>query len=229
MADIRFFFTHNGRVVQLPYNPEKIEVSKPGNNETTEIIGLGEINLLKDRKLKEFSVESFFPRFDTAYGVLTSGDFEEPEFYVDFFNSVYEAKEPMQFTVSGTHIDEMVSIENFSWYLVAQDEDTHYVLGLKEYKEHKPLVQAKADSNTKAQSASTTTRSNTSGKITIGSDVIVNGQLHVDSYGAGLGKTLKSYKGKISSIKDGRTCPYHVTTPSGDWLGWVASAAVKLA
>ena len=50
-----------------------------------------------------------------------------------------------------------------------------------------------------------------------------------DSYGAKPGKTFTNYKGKVNFINKKGTHPYHVTTPSGGWLGWVTAGSVTLA
>ena len=63
--------------------------------------------------------------------------------------------------------------------------------------------------------------------ITIGCEVIVNGRLHRDSYGNGPGQTRSNYRGKINFINLKGSHPYHVTTPSGGWLGWVTAGSVQ--
>lgn len=63
--------------------------------------------------------------------------------------------------------------------------------------------------------------------ITIGCDVLLNGQVHRDSYGNGPGAVFSNYRGKINFINGAGSHPYHVTTPAGGWLGWVAAGCVK--
>ena len=48
MNDIGLFFEYEGQILQLPVNPEKLEVSYSGNNKNVEIIKLGEISILKN-------------------------------------------------------------------------------------------------------------------------------------------------------------------------------------
>ncbi|MDE7060884.1 MAG: hydrolase, partial [Lachnospiraceae bacterium] len=57
--------------------------------------------------------------------------------------------------------------------------------------------------------------------------VLVNGRLHRDSYGNGPGQTKNNYRGKINFINQKGSHPYHVTTPTGGWLGWVTADSVK--
>ena len=58
---VEIFMEYDNRVVALPVNPDKIKLSREGNNETTEIVSLGEINMLKAPKLAAMELESFSP------------------------------------------------------------------------------------------------------------------------------------------------------------------------
>ena len=69
--------------------------------------------------------------------------------------------------------------------------------------------------------------SSNSNKIGIGSDVIVNGRLHRDSYGSGPGQMRTNYRGKVNFINMKGSHPYHVTQPDGGWLGWVTASSVR--
>ncbi len=60
-----------------------------------------------------------------------------------------------------------------------------------------------------------------------GTEVLVNGRLHRDSYGGGPGRTLANYRGKISFVNKKGSHPYHIVSPSGGWLGWVTAGSVK--
>ena len=63
--------------------------------------------------------------------------------------------------------------------------------------------------------------------IEIGSDVIVNGQFFGSSYGDSPGISKSDYRGKVNFINKSGTHPYHITTPDGNWLGWVEEKSVK--
>ena len=82
---IRFFFEFKNQVVQLPVNPEEIMLSSPGSNKTEEIVKLGEINLLREKKLEACTIEGFLPINANAPYIVTSGQFQKPQFYLDFF------------------------------------------------------------------------------------------------------------------------------------------------
>lgn len=233
--DIGFFINYDGQVVQLPVNPEKVEVKFSGNNSTTEIIQLGEINLLKDRKLAQISFDSFFPQDDWFPAVRTRGSFKNPEFYKDFFEGIQEDKKPCRLIITGLNITMKTSVENFSYYHQGGDhEDAYYSLEFKEYRDYhitqipidpslkRPTAPSKAATPAPAKAAAPA-------QITKGCDVILNGRVHYDSYGSKPGKTFSNYKGKVNFINMKGSHPYHVTTPSGGWLGWVTKESVVLA
>ena len=233
--DIGFFINYDGQVVQLPVNPAKVEVKFSGNNSTTEIIQLGEINLLKDRKLAEISFSSFFPQDDWFPAIRTRGQFKRPDFYKSFFEGIQEDKKPCRLIITGLNITMKTSVENFSYYHQGGDhEDAYYSLDFKEYRDYhitqipidpslkRPTAPAKSSSPQPAKPA-------TPAQITKGCDVILNGRVHYDSYGSKPGKTFSNYKGKVNFINMKGSHPYHVTTPSGGWLGWVTKESVVLA
>lgn len=223
--DIGFFINYNNQVVQLPVNPEKVDVKYDGNNSTTEIIQLGEINLLKDRKLAEISFESFFPHDDWFPAVRTRGQFKPPEFYKKFFEGIQKDKKPCRLIITGLNITMKVSVENFSYHHQGGDhEDAYYSIDFKEYRDYH-ITQIPIDSSLRHPTATPVAPT----QITIGCDVILNGRVHYDSYGSKPGKTFRNYRGKVNLINMKGSHPYHVTTPSGGWLGWVTKESVVLA
>lgn len=232
--DIGFFINYNNLVVQLPVNPEKVEVKYDGNNSTTEIIQLGEINLLKDRKLAEISFKSFFPQNDWFPAVRTKGQFKPPEFYKKFFKEIQKDKKPCRLIITGLNITMKVSVENFSYYhQVGDHEDAYYSIDFKEYRDYH-ITQIPIDSSLRHPTATKATtpapaKPVAPTQITIGCDVILNGRVHYDSYGSKPGKTFSNYRGKVNLINMKGSHPYHVTTPSGGWLGWVTKESVVLA
>lgn len=228
--DIGFFINYDNQVVQLPVNPEKITVSYKGNNSTTDVIKLGEINLLKDRKLATISFNSFFPQEDWFPAVRTRGQFKTPAFYKAFFESIMNAKKPCRLVVTGLDISMKCSVESFEYYHQGGDhEDAYYSLEFKEYRDYH-ITQIELDPVLKTPTSTSSSSSTvTPSKITKGCTVILNGTVHYDSYGAKPGKTFKNYKGKVNFINMKGSHPYHVTDLSGGWLGWVTKESVVLA
>ena len=241
---IRLFFEYNGTVVQLPVNPSSLAVESAGNNATVEIVALGEINILRQKKLSNVKIECFFPALvnkDAPY-VLTSRQFKEPQFYIDFFEKIRSEKKPARFIVTDTKVNMLVGIESFTPALNAGDDDTSYTLEMKEYRPYGPksvTIQLPAVSaqqtttNTSvtvaAQPTATTKTTRAPVGFSIGDEVTVSGNYWYSSYGDNPHGTFNNFRGKISHIVADKTRKYryHITTLSGGYRGWVAESQMK--
>lgn len=235
--DIGIFITYEGQVVQIPVNPSTFTVSTEGKNSTMEIIMLGDIILPKKSKLSSISWESFFPYESWYPAIRTKGEFKSAEFYLTFLDKIRNACKPCRLTVTGIGFDDEVVIESFEYYHKAGDhEDTYYSISLTQYRPYAVSVISKNSSDgklTKSTAVGTVSTGSSSAlsskEITIGCDVILNGTVHYDSYGSKPGKTFTNYKCKVNLVNKKGTHCYHVTTPSGGWLGWVTAESVVLA
>lgn len=229
---IRFFFEFNNQVVQLPVNPEEITITSSGNNKTEEIIKLGEINLLRQKKLEAIVIESFLPADKDAPYVLTKGKFEKPQYYIDFFENIRKEKKPFRFIISDTKINMLVAIEDLEYGLKAGDDDIHYNLNIKEYRPFSSKIVKITLPANKAEPAKVTPSPATKRPKTgfaIGDIVIANGNYWYTSYGDNPHGTFKNFTGKISHIvaDKNRKYRYHITTLSGGYRGWVAESQIK--
>ena len=241
--DIGIFLTYDSQVVQFPVNPEKIEVSSSSNNLDTEIITIGDIVVPKLPQLDKISWDSFFPYESWWTGVRTKGDFRSAQFYLDLINQIRQDCKPCRLTVTGIEsvggmgYDREVVIEDFTYYHQGGDhEDTYYSITFKEYKDYSISVLAATSTNRSTRAKTEVGTVQPAAKvtpapkqITIGCDVVLNGRVHYDSYGAKPGKTFTNYRGKVSLINKKGSHPYCITTPDGGGLGWVTAESVVLA
>lgn len=134
---ISLFAKYKGRLVQLPVNPEDLTINGSANNSTSDTVGQGEINDLGFSKLKELSISSFFPKnYNGELYINTGGGFQDPDFYIKFFEDIKAAREPFRLIITDIDINMLVSIENFEYTYQYGTEDVDYNLDLKEYKEH---------------------------------------------------------------------------------------------
>lgn len=234
--DIGIFIEYSGVVIQIPVNPQTFNVKTGGNNATMEIITLGEIVIPKKKKLSSISWESFFPYESWHPYIRTKNLFVKPAFYLKFLEKIRDDCKPCHLTVTGIGFDDDVVIEDFEYHHQAGDhEDTYYSITFKKYQPYAVSVISKAAASdqlkkttavgTVAIQASVTPKPQ---QITIGCDVILNGTVHSDSYGSNPGKTFTNYRGKVNLVNKKGSHSYHVTTPSGDWLGWVTKESVVL-
>ena len=89
---IGIFMEYANELIQLPVNPEELEVVKEGNNDTTEVVKLGEISIPKDTKLATIEFESFLPKYNIGSYIRTKNKFQGPQFYIDFIEKVRSDK-----------------------------------------------------------------------------------------------------------------------------------------
>lgn len=227
--DIGIFIEYGGQVVQIPVNPPSFNVKTSGNNTVTEIINLGEIVIPRKKKLSTISWECFFPYESWHPAVRTKGEFKSADFYLEFLDKIRDDCKPCHLTVTGIGFDDDVVIDSFDYYHQAGDhEDTYYSITLK----RSPSYGVSVISTEKKTGVGTVAPDAVKPKpsqITIGCDVILNGRVHYDSYGSKPGKTFTNYRGKVNLINKKGSHPYHVTTPTGGWLGWVTKESVVLA
>lgn len=239
--DIGIFIEYEGRVVQIPVNPEKFDVSTEGNNSVTELITLGEIIIPKKKKLSSISWESFFPYESWYPAIRTRGAFQSARFYLNFLDKIRDDCKPCRLIVTGIGFDSDVVIDSFDYHHQAGDhEDTYYSITFKTYRPYQVSVISKVDATNQLKRttavgtvapnvvAPTTVVPTAPTQFTVGAEVLVNGTVHLDSYGRKPGKTVRNYTGKISLINKKGSHPYHITSPSGTWLGWVSRESVVL-
>ena len=132
---ISLFAKYNDRLVQLPVNPEELTIKGDSNNNTVSMANQGELNNIGFCKLREMTIESFFPNAVASY-VNTAGEFEKPDFYIKFFDDIKIARKPFRLIVTEKNINMLVSIESFEYGYKFGTDDVDYTLELKEYREH---------------------------------------------------------------------------------------------
>lgn len=217
-----------------PVAPSKIDLKINGQNDTVTLINEGEINILKQAGLSDISFDLLLPNVKYPFAVYTSG-FVDASYYLSQLEKLKTEKKPFQFIVTrslpngrllfGTNMS--VSLEEYS---IKEDREEGFdvivSVKLKQWRNYgtKTCKVTFASSKPKVSSKSS---SRASDKIGIGSDVIVNGRLHRDSYGRGAGQMRTNYRGKVNFINMKGSHPYHITTPSGGWQGWVTASSVK--
>lgn len=255
MNEIGLFFNFEGQSIQLPINPEKLEVTYSGNNKTVEIIQLGEVNILKKKNLATIKFNSWFPYESWFPYVKTKGQFKSCDFYDSFFRKLQDEAKPARFIVTGYNFNTLVSVEDYQCYHQGGDyEDLYYSLSLKEYVEYSVQTLGTTLSN-----AGMTNDNRTENwdlpvigsmdnenwelpvigsmdkpiikpeKITIGCSVILNGDLYDVFNGVDKLSTKSNLKCKVLYIKNDAPCQYHLCDDNGKWLGWAKKSDVQIA
>lgn len=224
--------------VLLPIAPKSIKIGFSSQNKTLNLINHGEINMLKDPGLLDIEFDAMLPNTKYPFSIYKDG-FESADKFIDKINKLKTDKKPFQFIVTRTRPDGTplfntnikVSLEEYEINEDAEEGfDVILSIKLKQYKPYstkKIKIEKSKDEDNKQEAKVEEKREADESKIMIGSDVIVNGRLHRDSYGKGAGQTRTNYKGKINLINEKGSHPYHVTTPEGSHLGWVTKDSVK--
>ncbi len=147
MADYGIWLSWNNQQegFELPILPREIGPSIRGDGAGHDVFGLGKINVIKDRGLAEYTIESFFPA--QRYPFVTASIVLKPLEYVRMIMKWWESKRPIRFVYVGrnaytdaegrtiSEINTAASIENFEWKEVAGSPgDISFSLRLKEYR-----------------------------------------------------------------------------------------------
>ena len=219
----------------LPVTPDKLEIKINNGNKTVNLINDGEINILKKAGLSDVEFECMIPQVRQPYAIYKDG-FKDAAYFLEYIEKLKTEQKPFQFIVVRRKPDGKalfntnmkVSLED---YKIKEDAGEGFDVGvkisLKQYRDYSTKTVNIVLTDSKPSATVTENRGDSQGHIGIGSDVIVNGRLHRDSYGKGPGQTRTNYRGKINYINMKGSHPYHVTTPSGSWLGWVTADSVK--
>lgn len=124
--------TYLGAIL-LPVNPlEEVSFSVGTSSKTYDIISVGEVSELGNRKQITISLKSLFLKkmypFAASYGV-----------YVDEILKMMNDKKPVRFLIvgDGVNINLLCSIEDFKYDMpYGELNEYYYSLSLREYREH---------------------------------------------------------------------------------------------
>lgn len=228
--------------IQLPIPPSSIETKINNKNETITLINDGEVSILKNAGLTEFTFDILLPQVQYPFASYPNG-FKRASYYLEHLEKLKLNKKPFQFIISRVtpngkllfDTNFKVSLEEYTIKEEAENGfDIVVSISLKQYREYstkevkitikqdrpKPVVKPKP---TRPDSSVPGNK-----PVTIGCNAIINGQLHRDSYGSGPGQWRTNYRGKINFINLKGSHPYHCTTPQGGWQGWVVKGAVRV-
>jgi hypothetical protein len=216
------------QTIELPVAPSDFVLTAELDGEKTTVLGLGEVERLGLAKLRDLEVKSTLPLkpqeapWCTATKLLGSA-----QDYINWLNAAKNTKKPLRVVLSGTQMNMSATLLSFKYgFESGSSIEYQYTLTLTEYREIKALKTVIKPTKPVVP-VKPAPRPAPPKKIGVGSVVIVNGQLHVNSWGAGPGQTERNATRRINFTAPGRACPYHVTLLNGGWRGWVTAGSVR--
>lgn len=234
----KIILQYGNEVIVLPVNPEMIRVNGKTLDESTEVLGIGEINILKGVGLKTLSLSSFFPTRPTQFPYVNSSlvMWRPVAYYINLFNRIRKNTKPCRIIIPPMLINTLVSIDKFDHWEEGGDEDRWYELELKEWKDYSPQEYKLESNGTLTIIPKRTEEIN---KFTLFDKVNIKGKLldrlPVDISNIGIGgksvstevnltetpyKIVDNLAGKIV-FKHPRVPYYLIHNLNGDVLGWV--------
>lgn len=119
--------------IKLPVNPQSIGYNDTRNFEDIILANGDEKTVISGRNLRTYSISSFFPKTRPYYARVEN--MRTPIEYVNKIKSWMDAKKVLLLQVTGTNINEQVTIRSFEWEEKGGAVgDIEYTLELKEYK-----------------------------------------------------------------------------------------------
>jgi nucleoid-associated protein YgaU len=154
VSTIKFWFYNGKEKIQLPVNPESLSVTSPFGYTDIDVAQLGQVSIPGNRQLAEYSFSAFFPSiYNESYCEYVS--IPKPWDVVALLEKWRDNKTPIRFTVTGTPINEEVSIREFNKDVekAGSPGDIYYSITLKDYAV--PTPKKTVTTNTLTKSATT--------------------------------------------------------------------------
>ncbi|MGX6988579.1 hypothetical protein C5L23_000382 [Leuconostoc fallax] len=225
-----YLTNHKNKTIELPVNPSDIAHEATLGSEAKDVSAIGEVNLIGSQKLREYEFSFFIPKNPKKVNYTTAQKlpFSDGVEYIKFIRDWQDSRKPGRILVTSGYMNLSMMVTSFKWEF-SNGFDGEWVATIKLTEYRKVAVQKISNKKTakKTTPKKGKQRPKPAKKIGIGSVVMVNGQLHRDSYGSGPGQIEKNAKRKINFVAPGRKYPYHVTNLNGGWRGWVSKNAVK--
>lgn len=129
---MEFWIKTESEAIQLPVPPSDFEKATGLNNTTTNIVGLGEINILGKRKLATIPIKTFWPnqQYDFCDCEVTLKPYE----FVTKIEELMESAKAFRLIITDTSINMLCGIETFNYGENDGTGDIYFTLELKEYR-----------------------------------------------------------------------------------------------
>lgn len=224
-----------GSKMQVPVNPEEIEITYPTNNVTHEVLGIGEIVVQRKPGLTEVSWDSFLPGADDE--PYTSGDID-PESFVKRIQRAMENEQTGRLVITRSGLFDTnlrCIVEDF----IVKDKggepgDVYYSITLKEYRDYSPetveivreTLSMPGDGSEQDKLIEATVKEERpvdTPVARVGAKVIANGTYCNDEYGSKPHGTASGLDTTITRMNPGTPYPIHV-----GYYGWMQESSLQI-
>lgn len=221
-------------ILQIPVNPESIRVRNSSNNRVVNVLGLGNVNVLRNPKLEEYSFECFFPKSSGIYTgksyIATPFLLGDPSTYINNIKDLMNQKKVVKFVVSDLDVNALVTIEDFEYVPTAGDDDITYNMTLKKYQTY-GIKEATINADGTVTIKSTDREQfnfNNKDNFYSGVLVAINGTIYTDNDMTSL---YGIYSGAIGTIGltdiMGDTKKYQIIDSNGAHIGWAERQVIS--
>lgn len=242
------FFTLGTRVLRLPVNPAELPDELSGDNQTYNVLGIGEVTIQRTPRQRVVTLSGLLPARAESF-VHTPNKFLKPEEYIEFFrNAMYNRSvlvyTPVRYMEDGTPFATndagfRCTVEAFTaTERGGETGDFYYNLSIKEYRDYSPaIVKVKTVTETTQETATAETKAVTEEKtrdvpkteIVVGSVCTANGNYYYTSYGEEPHGTASGRRCVVKRIVNkSRRAPYNVRGADGGSMGWIAESALTV-
>ncbi|WP_343101366.1 LysM peptidoglycan-binding domain-containing protein [Romboutsia sp. MSSM.1001216sp_RTP31141st1_G3_RTP31141_220114] len=130
--------------ILLPITPSKLELKINNKNKTTELINIGEVNILKTPGLTDINFKARIPHIKYPFANYENG-FKNAKYFLDNIEKLKINNTPFQFIVSRTssrdtilfHTNLKVSLEEYSVEKDAENNsDLNFSIKLKQFRDY---------------------------------------------------------------------------------------------
>lgn len=129
--------------LRLPILPPSYSLSYSQNNTEVNITNYGNVNVIGKKNLAITSIESFFPNH--KYGFVQYKNFPTPKNCIKLIKGWMD--NPIRYIITGTGINLLMTIEEFTYSEQDGTGDIYFSLSLKEYSIPKVVTTKKKSQN----------------------------------------------------------------------------------
>lgn len=224
--------------IRIPVNPEEIRTNVPSNTTKYNVLGLGQIIQQHEGDLRVFSWTAWFPANPLPDYVLTSGGFQYPAFYINYFDNAVQNETVLRLIINRQFPDgsltfdtnvEVIVTSFEHWETGGSGGDVEYSITLTEYRNYEATtISIQRNTATTNITAVTATqepqRTVPNSVIIVGDIVTANGNYYADSYGGGSSGNARGQQYTVDRIisppKSGQNYSYHLRNQNGA-VGWI--------